>query len=375
VLKLLGERNGSREFPIIITLDRSSAENASLPPVSFGVYGYQGGFKVGIDVRIGDDPAAVNLQRHLVRAILIEYAYRYSPESLRGGGAYAEPPWWLVEGAIQITRRRETGVDSEFFRRLIETNRLPPLDQFLASKPADSGQTAQAIDQASAMCLVQLLIEQPEGRESLGRLLRHLPQGVPDPVASVTTEFPSLGNGESLQRWWTVNLARFSAIDRYKGLTPEETDAQLSMLIQFDLPIGTSNEQRTFTLGEYESYLKIPTSIAALLKGQRSVVALSTQANALYRPVLSEYEQIFALLARGKTRGIRERITKVERYRESVLKRTADIADYLNWYEATQSTASTNLFDSYLKIANELDSPARRTDPISRYLDEVSQEY
>ncbi|MHA3770924.1 hypothetical protein ACXR0O_05230 [Verrucomicrobiota bacterium sgz303538] len=374
VLALIGENNFRASVPnIVLTLDRAAAGNPA-EPVTFGVYRVPGGFKVCIDVKIGDNPAAVNLQRHLVRAVLVEYAYRTKPEAIEDGIRYTEPPWWLVEGAIQISRRRDLGLDTDFFRRLIETNKLPPIEQFLVNKPAEFGQTAQAIDQACAMCLVQLLVEQPNGRSALASLLKHLPDSSGDPVAELAQEFPTLGTGQNLQRWWTLNLARFSAADRYKGLSPEETDAQLSALIQFDLPIGKDGDARTYTLSQFDEFLKLPASRAALLRGQAGMVTLSTQANALYRPVIAEYEQIFALLARGKTRGIRERITKVERYRESVLRRTADIADYLNWFEATKMESRSDAFDGYLKVANELEAPVKRNDPISQYLDEVAQE-
>ncbi len=374
VLALLGESNFRQTYPnIVITLDRASVARPG-KPVNFGVYRIPGGFKICIDVRIDDNPAAVNLQRHLVRALLLDYAYRRKPEAIQDGVPYAEPPWWLVEGVIQIARRRDKGIDADFFARLIEANRLPPIEKFLVAKPADFGRTAQAIDQACALCFVQLLIEQPNGRASLANLLRRVPESSGDPLAELLKSFPSLGSGQNLQRWWTLNLARFSAVDRYKGLSPEETDAQLSALIQFDLPVGKDGSHRTFTINQFNEFLKIPASRAALLRGQAAMVTLSTQANALYRPVIGEYEQIFALLARGKTKGIRERLTKVERYRESVLRRTVDIADYLNWYEATQMDSKSNAFEGYLKIANELETPMKRSEPITKYLDEVEEQ-
>jgi hypothetical protein len=374
-LKLLGEYDSARKHPIIVTIAPVTPENAALPPLSFGVFGFDGGFKIQIDVRLGDNPAGSNFQRQIVRALMIEYAYRNKPEAFGSDVAYSEPPWWLIEGAVQMSRRRDTGIDTEFFRRLVEVNRLPPIEQFLSEKPKDFAETAQAIDHACAMCLVQLLVEQPNGRANLARLLRRLPDGLPDPVALLTKEFPALSTEKSLQRWWTLNLARFSAADRYKGLTPEETDAQLSLLLHFDLPVGKEGSQRTYTVDQFDQYLKNPASRAALLHRQSAIVTLSTQGSALYRPVLAEYEQIFSLLARGKTRGIKDRIKKVEGYRENVLKRTADIADFMNWYEATQIASRSDAFEGYMKVANELETPLRKSDPISTYLDEVAQEY
>lgn len=375
VLKLLGEHDSGGKHPIVITIQPVTAETAALPPVTFGVYGFTGGFKIGIDVRIGDNPAAANFQRHLVRALLIEYAYRHKPKVVRAEERYTEPPWWLIEGAVQMSRSRDTGVDAEFFRRLVEVNKLPPIDQFLAQRPTNFADAAQAIDRACAMCLLQLLLEQPDGRANLARMLRRLPDGVPNQVELLTREFPTLSTEKSLQRWWTLNLARFSAADRYKGLSPEETDAQLAMLVQFDLPVGKEGSRRTYTLAQFDEFLKNPASRAALLHGQAAIVTLSTQGSALYRPILAEYEQIFALLARGKSRGIKDRIRKVEEYRETVLRQTVDIADYLNWYEATQVDERSNAFDGYMKVAKELEKPLPRHDPITEYLDQVEREF
>ena len=41
-------------------------------------------------------------------------------------------------------------------------------------------------------------------------------------------DFPTLSDAQTIQKWWTLTLARFSALNRYQGLTPEETDAQLT---------------------------------------------------------------------------------------------------------------------------------------------------
>ena len=56
---------------------------------------------------------------------------------------------------------------------------------------------------------------------------------------------------------------------------------------------------------------------------------------------------------------------------------TADkIADYLNWYEATQFGTRTNAFDSYLKAAKEVSrEETHRFEPITRYLDLIEKEY
>ena len=375
VLSLLGE--GDRwKFPVVISLERAASPR--IVPVNVQLIETPDGTTVQMDVQIGDDPAAVNLQRHLVRAVLLEYAYRDRPGVL-GGERYVEAPWWMIDGAVQLMRRRSTGPEADLFRRIIATNRVPPIAEFLTLKAGDIGAAAQAVDAACAMCLVQLLIELPGGRANLARLVRRWPDMCEDPMGALRKDFPSLGTetGE-LQKWWTLNLARFSATDRYQGLSAAETDKELSALLQFELPVNKRGDKKTFAVAEYREFIKLPASRAAMRALQNSTVVLSARANSVFRPVISGYERIFALLARGKTRGIDARLENVERYREAVLHRIDDIADYLNWFEATQFAGRSDAFESFVRLSpgvSASEQSARRSDPISEYLDQLQQEF
>ena len=114
-----------------------------------------------------------------------------------------------------------------------------------------------------------------------------------------------------------------------------------------------------------------------MLATQRAgFVALSGRANVLLRPVIGEYEQCLAQLTRGKTRGLRERFEHAARLRAALNRRASEVADYLNWFEATQMKTSSGIFNNYLKTANELlEQDKKRRDPIARYLDELEREY
>ena len=334
-----------------------------------------GGSKIEINIEIGQDPVAVNLRKQIVRAVLLDYAYRDRPPIL-GGERFTEAPWWLVDGAIEIFRRRDLGVDSDLFRRLVETNKFPPIGQFLRLRGGDLGATAEAIDAACAMGLVQALLEQPNGRANLASLVRHWPDCSEDPVGALGKDFPALaGDSHALQKWWTLNLARFAAADRYQGFSAADTDRQLTALLPIEIA-DKAGTRKVFAPGDYPEFLKLPTARAELVAKQQALLSLSTQANALFRPVVADYVEIFALLARGKTRGIAERLAEAGRFRSMVLHRMDDIADYLNWYEATQLGTRTADFDSYLKAANELSRmDTRRSDPVAHYLDQLEQEY
>lgn len=375
VLQMLGESDGWRQ-PILLVLEQAPTGQPIANPVQLSLIQHEVGFKVQINVRIGLNPSEVNLQKHLVRAIFLEMAYRTCPERIQDGQAFVEAPWWLVEGTLQYLRTRDRGQDADFYKRMLAVNRLPPLKELLQPREAAGadGSAALAVDSACAVCLVELLLEQPLGKASLGRFVRHLPEPTPSLEAALAREFPQLAaKAGDLQKWWTVSLARLSAADRFKGLSPEETDAQLAGQLQLEIE-GKDGVKRSYGVADFGQYLKLPKAKEVLEAQQTALRDLSANANALYREIVGEYEQIFGALARGKTWGVKGRLEKVARYREALLTRRGEIADYLNWYEATQMAESSGTFDGYMRAANELGTPARSEDPISRYLDEISQE-
>src|SRR5258708_2789197 len=59
VLRLLGETDRWKA-PIVITLERASTLEAGEPPAKLRLIETQPGFKVEIDVKVGEDPASVN---------------------------------------------------------------------------------------------------------------------------------------------------------------------------------------------------------------------------------------------------------------------------------------------------------------------------
>ncbi len=374
VYELLGESGDRWKLPIVISL--APSDGHPRPPVFLKMVSTPEGAKIDINAEIGRDPAEVNLQKQIVRTVLLEIGYRARPP-IRGGEEYREAPWWLVDGAIEIFRRRDLGVNSDLFQRLVENNKFPTIGEFLELRADGLGTTAQAIDSAFAMGLVQSLLDQPNGRANLGRLVRRWPESGGDPMAALKKDFPSLGeNGASLQKWWTLNLARLGASERFRGLSLVETDKRLAAILEIELPIDKAGTKKKFPVADFAQYLKLPAARPALAGCRQAILALSAQANALLKPVLEDYDGVLALLVRGKTQKVSERIENIEGYRANVLSRMGQIADYMNWYEATQLGTRTNEFDSYLKAAQELDRVENHVpEPIKQYLDTLEKEY
>ena len=100
------------------------------------------------------------------------------------------------------------------------------------------------------------------------------------------------------------------------------------------------------------------------------------QTNPVLRPVGREYQEIAALLSRGKRRGISKRLSHLEFTRQQLAARMSDIDDYLNWFEATQMNSGSGNFTGYLKAVDQSQVPAaRRHDPLSVYVDALEDQF
>ena len=132
-----------------------------------------------------------------------------------------------------------------------------------------------------------------------------------------------------------------------------------------------------FTIDQFPQFIKLPGAKNALKQQRAAIVGLSTRANAVFRPVLTGYDEIFALLGKGRTKRIAEKIADLEVYRNTVLHRMTEIEDYLNWYEATQSGGSSAPFESYLRTAKRMETDPDRSSndqAISDYLDILEEQ-
>lgn len=375
VLKLLDLRD-SWKAPIVVEINRSDATSPGGPASLVQLCEVEDGFKVAVIVSLGKDPSDVKFQQQIVKAILLEIAYRAEPA--RAGTEYKEPPAWLIEGMIQYLQSRENGTDPDVFRAVIDTNRLMPIGRFLSQSSEQLDSTSLALYQAYSLSLVQLLIDLPGGRACLLSYVRGLSRtgDAADPGMELTKYFPGLADSsQSFEKWWALSMARLSAANRFKGLSVEESDRRLKDLLSFQLP-ATSGTSKVYSINDFKELVKQPQGRQAYQAMSEGLMALSANAQPLLRPIVSDYQKLAMDLAHGKGRGANERLTDLARRRDEVIRRVNDIADYLNWFEATQMTTQSDSFSGYIKVAKQLnDSKPRRQDAMSRYLDAVALEY
>ena len=114
----------------------------------------------------------------------------------------------------------------------------------------------------------------------------------------------------------------------------------------------------------------------ALNQLSRDLLLFVAQANPVFRPIAREYQQIVAVLARGKRRGIAKRLSRLEATRKQLAARMSDVDDYMNWFEATQMKSGSGNFIDYLKAVDQSQlSAPRRRDPLSAYVNALEDQF
>jgi hypothetical protein len=376
VLTVLKDQDRWR-IPVVVSLELKATPTTGKGPVRLHWVPTTVGPKIDIQVTVGEDPAAVHLQKHIIRAVLLEIAYRQHQEATQ----VIEPPWWLVEGILHAMYQRTYGPDSDLFQSIVKAEHLPQVDRLVSAPPMELGETGKIVDRACAYALVQALLEMPEGSANLTRFISTWSTSRGDALAHLRKHFPAAAESdEALAKWWSLQLARFSAANRFRALNVSESEVELGKLLDFEVPMDKSGKFQRFPIRQYERFQKLPAARGVLQAQGAMVAALGARVHALYRPFIMEYSRIYSLLAEGKGgKKTGEELDRLELDRIQLLQQMQKITDYLNWYEATQIPQGTSPFESFLRLAKRDEQiPEPVPEPsilISEYLNALEAEF
>ena len=327
------------------------------------------GMKVQID--LFDDWAMRPgyFETEVIRALALRAMHRQAPP--KAGKTYAQPPGWLVEGIGEQIRRSGGTVPDGVHAVLIQSERPPSLGDFLQQKPERLDATSLLLFRAQALALVKALTE---SKNSKKQFLAYLESPVctnSDP-AKLLGAFPDAApNLSSLTKVWTLALARSSMPPRLASLTVMKTDEELGQILALEVPADPKNKNSTGASGPIALPLAARGQGGAFLMRQRSVDLLNLEfrAHPLLRPIVEEYRNIAMLLGAKPKSKVERRIEEIEKIRVLLVERHKAIADYLNWFEATQIDESeTSLAES----TRPSPVPPRR-DPITLYMDAIER--
>jgi hypothetical protein len=370
LLALLRQRD-EWKTSVIINLQPQQANLPEIPPTDLRVSQTGFGAKLQLDLTIGQNLDSSLIERELLRGILLEMIYR-DDGALAPGTTLVEPPDWLVEGALALTpgREREAMVEA-----LSATDKGKSLEEFLGQRFDLLDSAGRVLYRAYSIALVQLLLDEG-GRARLARYIANLSHASNDPVADLKARFPQLR--EDLEKKWRLAVARLGGHQTYQLLTFIESERRLDDLLQIKISDDSRNggQPKTADLAELAHRKASRDEKAAVDQMSQALLLLIGTAHPVLRPVAREYQQIAALLVRGKRRGIAKRLSSLDGTRKQLADRMGEIDDYLNWFEATQMERESGAFNDYLKAASQSEvSAPRRRDPLSVYLDALADHF
>jgi hypothetical protein len=352
--------------PIVINLQFPQANLPEAPSRALYFSQTGSGLKLQLDLMVGADINAPELQRELLRAILLEMIYRNQPD-LAPGTVYVQPPEWLLDGLLAAQPGQARAQLAAAVAPLVASNNVISLDEFLRQKVELLDASARSLYRAYALALLELLVDGTNGPKQLARYIDNLSRASNDPLADLKGNFPAFA-GKDIEKSWQSNVSKLSRSQKYELLTFAETERRLVDLLAIKTP-GASNSRRLqdFLPGKISL-----TEKTMLIRIAEELLLLAASANPAMRPIVTEYQDIAQRIAAGKRHGLGERLARLNARRTRLVARMNDVDDYMNWFEATQAKTKSGVFADYLKTADEQrEAQPRRRDALSVYLDAV----
>ena len=368
LLSLLRQRDDWKT-PVVVNLQsqQSNVPELSAADLRFSQTGY--GIKLQVDLTISKNVDVSLVERELLRAILLEMVYRDQPH-ITAGAVLVEPPDWLIEGVLARAPGREHG---PLIETLGNTEKALPLEKFLSQRPGLLDSTGRTLYRAYAFALVQMLLDEKNGGAQLAKYINHLYDSSNDALANLEAQFPFLA--DNAEKNWQLALNRLRTLQTFRLLTFAESEQRLDEL----LSVKISEPKKPVKLVRFDELAEHKLSVSektALDQLKRDLLVLVPQTNPVLRPIGHEYQEIAALLARGKRRGVPKRLVRLELTRQQLAARMTEIDDYMNWFEATQMNSGSGNFTGYLKAMDQSLAPAqRRRDPLSVYVDALEDQF
>ena len=356
--------------PIIIVDKTHEAKPRGAKGASCHLFEIEDGrLKVQIDVLDDWAMKAGYFETEVIRALALQAMHRKNPP--KAGKNYAQPPGWLVEGIGEQIRRRGGTVPDGVHAALIQSERPPALGDFLQQKTDRLDATSLLLYRAQALALLKALSDSKNSKPQFLAYLEN-PDGMNSDPAKLLEAFPNAApDVSSLNKIWTLSLARSSMPPRLASLSVDKTDEELTEILALEVPADPKKTNSTATSGPMALPLAARDQGGAFLMRQRSVDLLNLEfrAHPLLVPIVEEYRNIAMLLSAKPKSNVGHRIEEIEKIRVLLVERHKAISDYMNWFEATQVDESNS---SLAEETRPNPVPPRR-DPITLHMDAIER--
>jgi len=412
LLELLGQADRWRS-PIVLQLKGHTsdlAQDALIRPKIYSLVG--GGFRIQADVKISSGFTAELLRDEVIRLLLAELILRPHPKvNLKGQKSVL--PEWLRVGVIEAIEYRRKGRPTSLYASIVNSENIVSLTDVIFAGESGKNSISSEIYRASCCCLVIALLDQDTGPIKMARMIADLAAFRGSSKILIEKHFPGIGkSGNGLERWWSLELAEMAQPTVKDILDPLESEQALeaSLKVRYVPSKGNIRSTRStrqrphrilgfirprkkasveeekvapedanfvrVDISEYRRFIDHPGRADLLDDIEVKLLHLSYRAFPLHRPMIQDYQVILALLAKGKTSGVDEKLAALSAARAELAGLAGKATDYINWYEATQVERRSGAFSDYKRAFEDLHRPLPpRRDSLSKYLDQLDKEF
>ena len=338
-------------------------------------------FSLGLRIHIAQGIDKEQLQRAALTLLLYERALRgVTPGNLEDP-LIIRP--WLVEGLCEAMKWRTDSADRQLYEGVFRNGGGFTMDELFELRE----KSFKHLDGASRLsfrvlsgALVMALLEQPRGREAFRSFAGEAAKFSGEMPILLRKHFPELNLSErSLEKWWTLTLAKLVQPKLSEVLSIKDTERDLKAALRFhvsDPKLGAMNLPLSDwpKIAAFEDDVDREDAIEPAIEG---LGRLSYRCFPSYRALIQEYQLILRDLAEGKVDKLAPRFQEMAEQREIRLERATQARDYLDFVEISQARTLSGEFEDYMRLKEDLKLRPRppRNDHASKVLDVMQEVY
>ncbi|CAN5916300.1 hypothetical protein BH11VER1_BH11VER1_28740 [soil metagenome] len=236
ILGKLLKDDGRFLLPVVVVLKTPPDISLNGPAVTTSISELSyGGFHFQMTVQLRNDFRTEDFTLELVRVLLAERILR-NHQSLQTTRQRVLPDW-LLTGVSEAMEFRSRARPSLLFSAVFKSGQVYSIDRIIDADPAQLDAMARGIYEASSCALVLTLLEQPDGPVRFTKFLDALAQDNQSDRDLLKKHFPTLGiSKNSLEKWWTLQMATLATPSALETLSVTETEALLdkALLLQVE---------------------------------------------------------------------------------------------------------------------------------------------
>jgi len=313
-----------------------------------------------------------------MQAIVMERTLRTNP--LINDDSVVDVPGWVSDGLLGALRWKEGQRDRGMYEVLTRKPELFIVDRLFTTKASDlqqMGETMHALYNASATAMIMSLSRQPDGKTHLANLLSEVAVFEGETAELLRKNFPAMNVGEKgLQKLWNLQLAEMAAPRLIDTQTLIVTEEKLRDLLFFSL-IDENRIERKVDFNDFSELADIEKEeqSAAILRLGQNLGQLSYRAYPDYQPILAEYGLMLTSISRGETKGMAERIERLEEERKIMYENGIRARDILDWYELSKARDLKGDFTGYQRLLERMkvEKKLSESNEVSTYVNQVEQ--